>query len=119
MSKLILVADDDNGQLLMMESLLTGRGYTVVLAHDGEQAVEKARRAKPDLIIMDVQMPMMEGDEAAMVLLETPETRGIPVIFCTGLRTDEELAETKEENVFAKPVHFETLLAKIKETLGE
>ncbi|HTL70855.1 MAG TPA: response regulator [Candidatus Eisenbacteria bacterium] len=119
MAKTILIADDDKGILVMMESVLAGRGYKVVTANNGEQAVKAAQRVSPDLIILDVQMPKMDGDEAAMVLKEDEATSRIPVLFCTGLRTDKEIAEAREENIFAKPVHFDLLLEKIKSILGE
>ncbi len=119
MAKTILVVDDDKGQVSLMESYLCGKGYTIVAAHDGMEAVDLARSAKPQLILMDVQMPRMDGDEAAMVLKEDAGTKNIPVIFCTALRTDEEIAETREDNIFAKPIHLDQLLAKIRSLIGE
>ena len=119
MAKTILIADDDKGILVTMESMLRSRGYNVLVALNGEQVVESVRRSKPDLLVLDVQMPKLDGDEAAMILKESEATRGIPVLFCTGLRTDKEIEEAHEDNIFAKPVHFDLLLSKIKSILGE
>jgi CheY-like chemotaxis protein len=119
MAKTILIADDDKGLLLTMETLLTDRGYAVLTAHDGREAVEKAKATRPHLIVMDVQMPRMDGDEAALLLKADDATRHIPVLFCTGLRTDKEIEESKEDGIFAKPVHFDVLVAKIRSLLGE
>lgn len=119
MAKTILVADDDKGLLVTMENMLSERGYAVLTAHDGAEAVEKAKSMRPNLILMDVQMPRMDGDEAAMALKSEPSTKHIPILFCTGLRTDKEIEESKEEGIFAKPVHFDQLLEKIRSILGE
>ncbi len=118
MPKKILVADDNHSQLELVQTVLESRGYSVITAGDGEEALEKAVREKPDLIVLDVRMPVMEGDEAAMHLKSRPETKNIPVIFITGLRTYEEVQENKEENIFAKPLQFEPFLNKIKELIG-
>ncbi|OGW83024.1 MAG: hypothetical protein A3C47_02950 [Omnitrophica bacterium RIFCSPHIGHO2_02_FULL_51_18] len=119
MPKRILVVDDNHSQRMMIQSFLEDRGYSVITASDGEEALEKATQQKPDLVVMDVKMPVMEGDEAAMHLKSKEETRRIPIIFITALRTEKEIEENKEENIFAKPVRLELFLHKIKELTGE
>src|SRR3989338_6874342 len=119
MPKKILVVDDDHAQLLMIRSLLESRGYAVVTATNGEEAIEKAVGQKPDLIVLDVQMPTMDGDEAAMHLKSREETKHTPIIFITGLRTEKEIVENKEENIFAKPIKLEPFLSKIRELIGD
>lgn len=119
MPKKILVADDNHGQLLTIRSLLESRGYAVITATNGEEALEKALGQKPDLIVLDVQMPVMEGDEAAMHLQSKEETKRTPIIFITGLRTEKEIEENKEENIFAKPIRLEPFLSKIRELIGD
>ena len=119
MSKKILVVDDDKGQVSMYDSMLSQRGYQVMTAYDGEQAIDKVGRVRPDLIIMDVQMPKMDGDAAYMTLKADEKTKSIPVLIVTGLRTEEELAQTKEPDTFAKPVKFECLLERIRQLIGD
>ena len=118
MPKKILIADDNHGELAMMQSLFEGRGYTVITAVNGEEAVEKALKEKPDIIVLDVQMPIMDGDEAAMHLKSKEETKRIPIIFVTGLRTEREIEENKEEDIFAKPIKLEAFLNKVKVLVG-
>ena len=119
MPKKILVVDDNLTHLSLIQTLLQDRGYLVVTAADGEEAIELAINQKPNLIILDVKMPVMEGDEAAMHLKSREETKDIPIVFVTGLRTEKEIREDKEENIFAKPVPLEPFLSKIKELIGE
>lgn len=113
MPKKILIADDDQNHLTMIAEMLKTRGYDVVVAHDGEQAVERVTRLKPDLAIFDVQMPKMDGDQAAMILKGAAETKRIPILFVTGLRTEKEIEETGEEDILAKPVQMQMLLDKV------
>lgn len=118
MPKTILLADDDKSHLAMIEEVLKARGYAVITAKNGEEAVEKARRVRPDMAIFDVQMPVMDGDQAAMILKGDPETQSIPVLFLTGLRTEKEIEESHEDDILAKPVHVTLLLDKIRAMIG-
>ena len=119
MKKMILVADDDKNQVSMLDVFLTQRGYNVIAAYDGEEALRKIAHMSPSLIILDVQMPKMDGDEVYMALKSDDRTKDIPVLVVTGLRTEDELAQDKQENTFAKPVHFDQLLGRIRELVGE
>lgn len=118
MPKKILIADDDANHLAMIAEMLKTRGYDVIVAHDGEQALERVTRLKPDLAIFDVQMPKMDGDQAAMILKGNAETKAIPILFVTGLRTEKEIEETGEEDILAKPVQMQTLLDKVAKLTG-
>ena len=118
MSKKILVVDDDPKVIFLMSEFLGGRGYAVISALNGEEALETTRRSKPDLILLDVQMPKLDGDEVYMTLKGDANTKNIPILMLTGLRSEKEIIENKEENIFAKPVNLEELLKKIKEILG-
>lgn len=119
MAKQILVADDDKGLVKMMEVFLGSKGYTVIPAYDGEEALRKVKSLKPDLVILDVTMPKVDGDVVYMEMRAEPTTKSIPILFLTGLRTEKEIAEENEENTFAKPLQFEPFLAKVRELLGE
>src|SRR5687767_15963978 len=81
----ILVVDDEAKNSKLIEALLTPRGYKVVKAADGEEGVQRARELRPDLILMDVMMPVMNGFDACKALKAAPETRLIPVVFMSAL----------------------------------
>ena len=73
---IILIADDDPQMLRLMESLLLPMGYTVLKATNGRKAVEMAKRTPPDVILMDIQMPVMNGLEAVKILAIKEEYKG-------------------------------------------
>lgn len=81
----ILVIDDTAANLVLMVDYLGSHGFSLAVAQDGEEGVERARFAQPDLILLDVMMPGMNGFEACRRLKEQDETRHIPVIFMTAL----------------------------------
>ena len=79
----VLVVDDNGVDRAYMEKLMTGAGYVVAHAINGVQALEMAKRIKPDLILMDVNMPEMDGFAATRSLRNDPETKNIPVVLVT------------------------------------
>jgi DNA-binding response OmpR family regulator len=119
--KKILVVDDEKDMLLILEKRLTAEGYSVITTTKGTNAVSLAKSQHPDIIILDVAMPGMDGGEVAAKLREHPLTRSIPVIFLTALLTKTEEYEgdhTVSSNItFAKPFDTEELLVRIKELL--
>ncbi len=84
MNATLLVVDDDVALVQMLKSSLESEGYTVHIGFDGQMALQQARVRKPQLIIMDVNMPMTNGLQALEFLRKNPETAPIPVIFLTG-----------------------------------
>jgi CheY-like chemotaxis protein len=121
MAKKILVVDDEPGSILLFESILKKRGYQVVVASDGDEAIRRARAEKPDLIILDIMMPKVDGTEVAMTLREDEITKKIPIFFITALIAPGdkvEVAGTESHPVFAKPVNLNELLAKIQSQIG-
>lgn len=86
----ILVADDNAAGRELMRTLLQMEDYVVFEAQDGNEAVEMARRLKPDVVLMDVHMPRLDGIEATRLLRDDPLTRTIPVIALTASATPEE-----------------------------
>src|SRR5262245_53721562 len=86
----ILVVDDDAKHRRLMEALLQPRGYTVVNASDGAEALDQVRRAHPDLILLDVIMPLVDGLEVCKLLKGHPATRLIPVVMMTALDSVED-----------------------------
>jgi twitching motility two-component system response regulator PilH len=81
--KKILVVDDSPTERAYIENLLKKRGYEVIVAESGEQGIEKARSGQPDLILMDVVMPGLNGFQATRAITREESTKHIPVIICT------------------------------------
>lgn len=119
--KNILVVDDEKDVLLILEKILTAKGYSVITATNGTNAIALAKSQHPDLIILDIVMPGMDGGEVSAKLQEHPLTRSIPVIFLTALLTKREEYQEKytinSNIIFAKPIDTEELLAQIEELL--
>jgi len=115
--KKILIVDDEKDVLLMLEKRLTAEGYSVITTTKSTNAIALAKSQHPDLIILDVVMPGMDGGEVAAKLREHPLTRSIPVIFLTALLSKtEEYQENRmigSNITFAKPFDTEELLARI------
>lgn len=120
MPKLLLVEDNEMNRD-MLSRRLQRRNYTVVCALDGQQGLDLARREKPDLILMDMSLPVLDGWSATRKLRQDPEIRAIPVIALTAhaMATDEQQArEAGCDDFDTKPVDFPRLLAKIEALLG-
>ncbi len=84
----ILVVDDENYILHILDFSLGAEGYEVVTAEDGEEAVRKAKEQKPDLVVLDVMMPKMDGFEACRAIKGDPELGGTPVILLSAKARD-------------------------------
>jgi len=114
--KRILVVDDSATERHMLKDLLTKAGYDVFSSENGEDAIVKARQMKPDLILMDVVMPGLNGFQATRAISRDPETRSIPVIMCTSKSQETDkiwgLRQGAKDYV-VKPVDREALLAKV------
>jgi CheY-like chemotaxis protein len=116
MVKTILIADDEPNQIATLQSLLSQRGYTVITASNGEQAVAKAMQVQPDLVILDIMMPKMDGSEVAMILKNDMRTRHIPIFFVTAMISPEDHVSARNHPnlVLAKPVKLYELLEAIR-----
>lgn len=113
----ILVADDTESVLLLMSRFVEALGHHAVLAHNGLDALACWRREKPDLVLMDMMMPVMSGPEAASVIKKESGETWVPIVFVTGLGEDAPLAEAIEscgDDYLSKPVNFRVLEAKLK-----
>ena len=121
MTKILLVEDNEMNRD-MLSRRLQRKGYAVVMAHDGEQGLEFARSESPDLILMDISLPKMDGWQVTRFLKSNPETKGIPVIALTAhaLSTDRQKAfEIGCDDYDTKPVEFGRLSEKIEHLLVE
>ena len=114
--KRILVVDDSATERHMLKDMLTKAGYDVVASENGEDAIVKARQLKPDVILMDVVMPGLNGFQATRAISRDPETKSIPVIMCTSKSQETDkiwgLRQGARDYV-VKPVDRDVLLAKI------
>jgi len=88
MKNKILVVDDDPKALMLMEAMLTPYGYDVVLINDCEQAIPTVRKEKPDLIFLDVMMPVWDGYTVLKKIREEEAIKNIPVVMATSLGLD-------------------------------
>jgi CheY-like chemotaxis protein len=116
----ILLVEDNELNRDMLSRRLSRRGYTVITAHDGEQGYTMGRTEAPDLILMDIGLPKMDGWQVTRLLKSSPETRQIPIIALTAhaLLTDREKArEVGCDDYDTKPVEFERLMQKIESLL--
>jgi CheY-like chemotaxis protein len=121
MSRILLVEDNELSRD-MLSRRLARRGYEVLTAADGEQAVAAARDGTPDLILMDMSLPVIDGWEATRRLKAAPVTRDIPIIALTALAmaSDERMARDEGCDDFdTKPVDLSRLLEKMERWLGE
>jgi len=117
MKKTVLVADDDAMGLKLIEDIVTVAGYLVIAARDGRQAVEKARQHLPDLILMDVMMPVLDGYGAVAQLKSDAKTKDIPVVMITAADSAhfKELAFSLGAVDFVtKPFNVQHLMSKIR-----
>ncbi len=119
MPKILLVEDNEMNRD-MLARRLQRRGYEVIIAEDGERGVSLAAAERPDLILMDMSLPVMDGWEATRRLKAEPETQTIPVIALTAhaLSSDREKAVAAGcDDYDTKPVELERLLVKIERLL--
>ena len=121
MAKILLVEDNEMNRDMLSRRLVK-KGFDVVMAVDGKQGVDMAGTEGPDLILLDMSLPVMDGWEAARHLKDDESTSGIPIIALTAhaMAGDrEKCLEAGCEDYDTKPVEFKRLLGKIREHLGE
>lgn len=116
----ILIVDDERDILDLIEYNLKKEGFVVVTAEDGEEGIEKARQVKPDLVLLDIMMPKMDGLNVIDLLRQDANLKDIPVIFLTA-RSDEK-TEVKgldrgADDFLTKPISTTKLVSRIKAVL--
>jgi two-component system, cell cycle response regulator DivK len=120
MNKTILVVEDQEDNRQILRDLLASAGFRMVEAHDGRQALSVAQSERPALILMDIQLPLVDGYEATRSIKRDPQLKHIPIIAVTSyaLSGDEKKAlEAGCDAYVAKPYSTRQLLAKIGEFL--
>jgi two-component system cell cycle response regulator DivK len=121
MSKRILVIEDQEDNRQILQDLLTSADFEVIEAVDGEAGVAAATAQRPDLILMDIQLPLLDGYEATRRIKADPALRAIPIIVITSyaLSGDDEKARAAGcDAYFSKPFSPRQLLAKVREYLS-
>jgi two-component system cell cycle response regulator DivK len=121
MTKRILVVEDHEDNRQILRDLLANAGYDMIEAEDGEQALTAAARYRPDVILMDIQLPILDGYEATRRLKADPALKAIPIIVVTSyaLSGDEEKAYAAGCDAYvAKPYDPIALLKTIRQYLG-
>jgi DNA-binding response OmpR family regulator len=121
--KKILIADDEEDIVNVLEKKFQASGYSVRTALKGRDAVEICKKDKPDLVLLDIVMPDMDGYSVAMALRGTNLLIDVPIIFMTGKELEQSgiekrISELNAYDFITKPCSFEDLLAKIKEIIG-
>ena len=120
MSRTILIIEDTPANLRLFTVILTAAGYQVLAATTALEGIALARSAQPDLILMDIQLPTMNGIEATTILKADPLTAGIPIIAVTAfaMKGDEEKIRAAGcDDYFSKPVHHKVLLQAVNRAL--
>ena len=120
MSKKILVVDDDIETVRLVGLVLERAGHEILVAVSGEQALEKARTQDPDLIILDIAMPGMDGYEVSRQLRSTPETADLPILLFTAktdVRDKVNGFEAGADDYVTKPIHPRELQSRVEALL--
>jgi CheY-like chemotaxis protein len=120
MGKVLLIEDNEMDRDMLSRRLIR-RGFQVVFAMDGQQGVDLARSERPDIILMDMSLPVIDGWEATRRVKADDSTRGVPVIGLTAhvmLGDREKAIEAGCDDYDTKPVEFDRLIGKMERLLG-
>jgi two-component system, OmpR family, alkaline phosphatase synthesis response regulator PhoP len=113
----ILIVDDENDFIELLQYKLAGHGYDLIVANDGVHALSQARLLKPDLILLDILLPDLDGLSVCEILRRQPSTKKIPVIFMSALSSNvtRRTASMQADDFFTKPLD----LARLEKRIGE
>jgi len=119
-TKRILIIEDQEDNRAIMRDLLSTAGYALIEAVDGEEGVRLARSERPDLILMDIQLPVLDGYEATRRIRAISDLKSVPIIAVTSYALSGDEAKTREagcDSYVAKPFSPRELLAKVRALL--
>ena len=114
--KRILIVDDSPTERHVLNDMLTKAGYEVVASDNGEDAILKAKTSKPDVILMDIVMPGLNGFQATRAISRDPQTRSVPIIICTSKSQETDKIWGMRQGArdyIVKPISRDELIAKI------
>jgi twitching motility two-component system response regulator PilH len=117
----ILIVDDSPTDAYLVKNILESQGYQTSEASNGEEGIQKAKDIKPNLIIMDVVMPGLDGFKATRKITKSPETKSIPVVIVSSKNMESDIAWAKMQGAKAflvKPVKREELINTVKGLIG-
>jgi CheY-like chemotaxis protein len=117
-----LIAEDNEANIMTISSYLKAKGYHILLAGNGEEAIALAQSAKPDLILMDIQMPVMDGLEAIKRIRQIPSFVNLPIIALTALAMEpdrDRCLEAGANDYLSKPVKLKQLTKVIQQLLQQ
>ena len=120
--KTVLLVEDNEDNLIVYRTILDHVGYKVIEARDGEEGVARARADLPDLILMDVSLPKMDGREATRRIKADVETRGIPIIAVTAHALDDDREKAIQvgcDGYLAKPVAPRRVVEEVERFIGK
>lgn len=118
----ILIVDDSEKNLKLFKLIIASMGYETITAGNGEEGIKKAKEESPDLILMDIQMPVMDGVSAVNVLSADESTKNIPIIALTSyaMKGDRErFLQHGFTDYISKPIDTDNFMDTIKRVLGE
>jgi len=116
----VLVADDTPDNVMLVQNLLSGEGYEIIAAHDGAEALRKTRETLPDVVLLDIRMPYLDGFEVCRRLKADPATADIPVLLLTAWSEPDQRVKGLQlgaEDYLAKPFDCRELLARVHRRL--
>jgi DNA-binding response OmpR family regulator len=115
----ILIVDDENDFIELLQYKLAGQGYELIVANDGVHALSQARTQKPNLILLDILLPDLDGLSVCEILRRQPATKKIPIIFMSALSGDitRRTATMQADDFFTKPLDLNRLAKRIVELL--
>ena len=122
MMKKILIVDDEADIIEILQFVLESNGYECITAFDGEEGLKLAREANPDLIILDVMMPKMNGYKISRLLKYDAKYKNIPILMLTARSQDTDKAlgeETGADEYITKPFQIENIVETVKKYLGQ
>jgi DNA-binding response OmpR family regulator len=123
MAKKIMIIDDEEDMRIYLETLFKKAGYKTDIAVNGEQALERLDKIRPDLITLDILMPKKSGLKFFKAMREAEKTSGLPVIVISGVSGNDEFFDQNTlggPTIFLeKPINPETLVTQVRELLGE
>jgi len=121
MAKRVLIADDEPNIVISLEFLMEQAGYEIKVATNGQEALDLARSFRPDLVLLDVMVPIKSGYEVCQQLKSEPATRDIKVVMVSAKGRDVEVAKALElgaDAYITKPFSTRELVAKVRDMLG-